>query len=179
MSKVECQQCDGTGVVTTMEPKALGRCSNGEMVYSSRTVPMNRFCDACQRKPAETGAASGVTPASTFRAESARNVEPVTFGGHEVDAPGYTTEGFARAMARALVDELEIHGVGGGHVVTRRGLNGGYPCSRNRCECKAGQVGQPCKHRAALIFHLDVREPALRRQWAAAERSVSRKAVAA
>ncbi len=164
MSTIECQQCDGTGVVTTMEPKALGRCSNGEMVYSSRTVPMNRFCDACKSTGVgETGAAAAVSPAPSL----------ITFGGVPVDAPGFDQDRFERAMVRALVDELEVHDVGGGHVVTRRGLNGGYPCSRNRCECKAGQVGQPCKHRAALIFHLDVREPALRRQWAAAQKAVA------
>ncbi len=174
MSKVECQQCDGTGVVTTMEPKALGRCSNGEMVYSSRTVPMNRFCDACQRKPAETGAASGVTPASISCAESARKVEPVTFANVTVDAPGFTQDQFERALCRAIADDLVVSiDATGQHIVGPGGVNGGYRTTRTSCDCKAGSCGQACKHRAFWIFVNDVREPAIRKQWANARKLVA------
>jgi hypothetical protein len=36
-----------------------------------------------------------------------------------------------------------------------------------------------CKHRAALIVHLDIREPAIARQWAQLQRSASRTTVVA
>ncbi len=166
---IECQQCDGSGVVTTMEPKALGRCSNGEMVYSSRTVPMNRFCDACKGTGAgETEMAEVISPA------------PVTFGGATIHAPGFTADQFERALCRAIADDLVVSiDATGQHIVGPRDVNGGYRTTRTSCDCRAGSCGQACKHRARLIAHLDIREPALRRQWAAAERSVSRKAVAA
>ncbi len=169
MSRIECQQCEGRGHITRMVPKPLGHCSNGEMVYSSRQIPENRFCDACMgRGLVEGEAASAAAPAPV--------TEPVAvvFADHQVDAPGFDRHSFERAMARALVDQLEIHrDTSGLYVVAHHGQNGGYPCSRHRCECPAGVHGQPCKHRAALIFHLDVREPALRRQWAAARKVVA------
>jgi hypothetical protein len=99
---------------------------------------------------------------------------PVTFGGVTVDAPGFTADQFERAICRALVDELEVHYDATGEVIIcHRGQNGGYRVSRHTCSCKAGEVGTPCKHRALYCFHLDVREPALRRQWASARKQVA------
>ncbi len=83
-------------------------------------------------------------------------------------------------MVRAIADDLIVTvDATGATIVGPANVNGGYVTTRESCSCRAGSCGTPCKHRAALIFHLDVREPALRRQWAAAERSVSRKGVAA
>ncbi|HEV2122886.1 MAG TPA: hypothetical protein VGW38_08940 [Chloroflexota bacterium] len=102
--------------------------------------------------------------------EGAPAVSPalITFGGVEVDAPGFTIDSFERAICRALVDGLEIHEAAGYHLATHRGVNGGYHVTRERCDCKAGEHDQPCKHRAMLCFHLDIREPAIRKQWAGA-----------
>ncbi len=101
------------------------------------------------------------------------DMPPITFGGVTITAPGFTADQFERAIYRALVDELEIHEAAGYHLVTHRGQNGGYHTTRERCDCKAGEHGQPCKHRATLCFHLDVREPALRRQCADVRKAVA------
>jgi hypothetical protein len=107
--------------------------------------------------------------------------ESITFGGYEVDAPGFTPEQFVRAVARSLADDLAVStDQAGATIVGLRSVNGGYHVTREGCTCKARQVGTPCKHRAALIAHLDIREPALRRQWAQLQRPAEgRKVVAA
>jgi hypothetical protein len=147
------------------------------------------LCFHCQRKPAETGAASAVSPASIscseservispvspapgFRPESGRNV--ITFANVTVTAPGYTSESFEKALCRAFVDELVIvQDQTGQDVVCHAGTNGGYFTTRESCSCKAGSCGTPCKHRAFWIFVHDVRLPIQRRQWAAARKAVA------
>jgi hypothetical protein len=91
---------------------------------------------------------------------------PVTFAGQTVDAPGFSQDQFERAILRALVDELQVTPANGQHIVHRATVAHGYRVTRERCDCTAGQVGTPCKHRALLILHLDIREPAQQRQWA-------------
>ncbi len=139
-----------------------------------RFKPVGERCFHCAQVPTETGAASAVTPASISCAESARKVEPVTFGGATIDAPGFDQEGFEKAMCRAFVDELVIvQDQTGQDVVCYAGTNGGYRTTRTSCDCPAGVHGRSCKHRAFYCFHLDVREPALRRQWASARELVA------
>ncbi len=115
-----------------------------------------------------------------FNQEKSPASSVITFGGVTVDAPGFDQDQFSRAICRAFVDDLIVtQDQTGQHIVGPAGVNGGYRTTRTICDCKAGSCGTPCKHRARLIAYLDIREPALRRQWAAAERSVSRKLVAA
>lgn len=122
----------------------------------------DEFCWHCRRAPEATEAVEAASQ-NLQVAES----HPVTFGGHVIDAPGFTQDQFERAMCRALVDELEIHTDETGlAIVCHRGTSGGYRVTRTSCDCKAGEVGTPCKHRAALLFHLQVRLPAVRKQWA-------------
>jgi hypothetical protein len=98
----------------------------------------------------------------------------VTFGGVIVDAPGFDQDRFERAICRALVDQLEVqYDATGEAIICHRGQNGGYRVTRHTCSCKAGEVGTPCKHRAIYCFHLDVREPAIRKQWASARKGVA------
>lgn len=120
-----------------------------------RFKPAGELCCHCRRAPEATEAASAASDT------------PVTFGGHVIDAPGFTQDQFERAMCRALVDELVIETDQTGlAIVCHRGVNGGYRVTRTSCDCKAGEVGTPCKHRALLLFHLQVRLPAVRKQWA-------------
>ncbi|HEV2124597.1 MAG TPA: hypothetical protein VGW38_17730 [Chloroflexota bacterium] len=98
---------------------------------------------------------------------------PIRFGGVEVDAPGFDQDNFERALCRAFTDDLEIHEAAGYYLVTHRGVNGGYHVTRTSCDCKAGEHGQPCKHRAILCFHLDGREPAIRKQWSDARKAMA------
>ncbi len=151
-STIERTFCSGCGTFRFKEPEQLCyHCSRGAKVECS-------------------GGASA-PPEQT---------EPITFGGATIDAPGFTADQFERAMCRAIADDLVVSiDATGQHIVGPAGVNGGYRTTRTSCDCKAGSCGQACKHRAQLIVYLDVREPALRRQWAAAERNVSRKAAAA
>ncbi|HEV2125804.1 MAG TPA: SWIM zinc finger family protein [Chloroflexota bacterium] len=131
------------------------------------------ICPVCVEDGRWKEAAPAISPAPQIVESDTLSDSPVTFGGHQVDAPGYTSDQFERAICRALVVQLEIHAVNGSHVVSHPGLTGGYKVTRTSCTCKAGEVGTPCKHRAALIFHLDVREPAIREQWADVRKAVA------
>ncbi len=132
----------------------------------------HELCFHCAQAPTETGAAPAVTPAPGFRADSARNV--ITFGGATIDAPGFTQDQFERALCRAIADDLVVSiDATGQHIVGPGGVNGGYRTTRTSCDCKAGSCGQACKHRARLIAYLDIREPALRRQWASVRKLVA------
>ena len=42
----------------------------------------------------------------------------------------------------------------------------GHRVTRETCSCPAGQHDVPCKHRALVIAHLDIRVPEVARQWA-------------
>lgn len=122
-----------------------------------RFKPAGELCGHCRR--------AADTPASP---------PPVTFGGCRIAAPGFTPDQFERAIARALVDDLQVHTDATGlAIVGPRGVNGGYRVTRTSCDCKAGSTGTPCKHRALFLFHLHVRVPARKRQWEAAHRAAA------
>ena len=163
----ECQQCDGAGMITRMEPQPLKGC---KLRSSHRLAAQNRKCEHCSwgRVRVEVETTSG---------GNSQIEQPLTFNGHEVNAPGFTQAQFDRAMVRAFIDDLEVTAdpqLPDRWMVSHRNAGVGYHVTRERCGCKAGTAGTPCKHRAFLIAHLDVREPAIRRQW-----SDVRKAVAA
>lgn len=92
--------------------------------------------------------------------------DTISWGGHVVGAPGFSEDQFERAMARAFADDLRVKQLhDGAYVVHHPGTTNGYRVTRERCTCKAGEVGTPCKHRAVLIAHLDIREPHTDREW--------------
>lgn len=147
-----CAACDGTGrtLVTRGTWTGVIRCET---------------CDGY-----------GETYRSEFAADPADSPEPpppaarerIIWGGHIVHAPGFTRDQFERAMTRAFSDDLQVKATSkhGEYVVHHPGHTSGYRVTRERCTCKAGEVGTPCKHRAVLIAHLDVRAPYVDRQWA-------------
>ena len=97
---------------------------------------------------------------------------PVTWGGHKVDAPGFDQDRFDRAMARAFVDDLRLEPLGrGAFLVHRPGATRGHRVTRETCTCPAGEHDVPCKHRALVIAHLDIRVPQRARAWARRQRS--------
>lgn len=155
---------------TVYVAKRNGECAHcGHRFYSSEPNPAS-ICYHCKSAGRTVETAEPVeTPASA----------PITYCGHVVDAPGFTQDSFTRAMARAFCDDLQIKPYHDGrHLV-------GYPnvyaylVTRERCTCKAGCAGTPCKHRAFLIACLDIREPHVRREWAQLNRERPiRKAVA-
>ena len=165
-----CTECGGTGMVTRMESQPLKGC---KLRSAHRLVAQNRKCEHCSwgRVRVEVTSAEPEAGVQTYTPE-----QPLTYHVHEVDAPGFTQDQFDRAMVRALVDDLEVSETDtpDQYMVGHRNIGIGYHVTRERCGCKAGTAGTPCKHRAFLIAHLDVREPAIRRQW-----SHIRKAVAA
>ncbi len=136
-----------------------------------RFKPVGERCFHCAQVPTETGAASAVTPAPSPVTVTS---EAVTFANVTVDAPGFTQDQFERAICRAIADDLVVSiDATGQHIVGPAGVNGGYRTTRTICDCKAGSCGTPCKHRARLIAYLDIREPALRRQWASVRKLVA------
>ena len=87
---------------------------------------------------------------------------PVTWGGHTVDAPGFDQDRFDRAMARAFIDDLRLEPLpGDAFLVHFPGSSRGHYTTRETCTCPAGQHDVPCKHRALVIAHRDVRAPEL------------------
>lgn len=148
------------GIVTMMVGRVIGRASNGCEVRSETfLVPSNTSCPTCNgrgRITVEIEAEPVEEPATA-----------ITYCGQPVNAPGFTQGSFTRAMARAFGDDLAITpSHDGRHIVHHRGLTGGYLVTREHCDCPAGRVGTPCKHRAFLIACLDVRAPHVRREWA-------------
>lgn len=100
---------------------------------------------------------------------------PVTWGGQEVDAPGFDQGRFERAMARAFVDDLQLKPLGGGaFLVHHPAATRGHRVTRQTCSCPAGEHEVPCKHRALVIAHLDIRSPERARRWARRQRRISR-----
>ncbi len=180
-SNTSCPTCKGRGritveiaepveepatAITWHEYDAQGRDCDGERrdnPYPCRHgYPVHEDCPVCGMD--EEAGAPGIT-----------------YLGQPVNAPGFTQASFERAMARAFCDDLAIKPYHDGrHIVHHAGLTGGYVVTREHCDCPAGRVGTPCKHRAFLISCLDIREPHVRREWAMlnAERP-SRKAAAA
>ena len=167
-----CKECGGTGIVTTMEPQPLKGC---KLTSSHRLAAQNRKCEHCSWGRVRVE----VEPASSARAEDS---QPITFNGHEVTAPGFTQSQFDRAMVRAFIDDLEVTAdpqLPGRWMVSHRDADVGYHVSRERCGCKAGTAGTPCKHRGFLIAHLGVRQPAIAKEWVKLHAESARRKVAA
>ena len=94
---------------------------------------------------------------------AASKPRPITWGGHTVNAPGFTQCQFDRAMGRAFVDELEVKpDRRPGRYLVGHPQTYAYAVTREHCTCKATA---PCKHRALLIAHLDIRVSAIAKQW--------------
>lgn len=163
--KTRCEACEGTGRVSTMEPKRLGRCRSGEMVYSRFTVPIHRQCGACggcgkvedtRRGPAPEAGAGAV------KIDIAREVDgTLQVGGFRITAPTFRDDAqFDRAIQRAFDAGLQVHPTS--HARRFRVLNPAsgstYTTDRTACSCCAGQTGTPCKHVAIVCFLLDVRQ---------------------
>ena len=92
---------------------------------------------------------------------------PVTWGGHDVDAPGFDQDRFERAMTRAFIDDLRLRPIkDGAYLVYHPAASRGHRVTRETCSCPAGQHEVPCKHRALVIAHLDIRVPEVARRWA-------------
>lgn len=145
MSWGTCPDCHGAGVAYDCP----ACCDTGVNVYADDFDPAHPApCQHCHPTPEPTPA-----PA-------------VVWGGVTVDAPGFSQDQFERAMMRAFADDLQITQDGSGvHVVYHPGQTSGYAVTRTRCGCPAGDKGVPCKHRAVLIAHLDIRRPHVDRQW--------------
>lgn len=100
---------------------------------------------------------------------------PVTCGGHDVDAPGFDQDQFERAMTRAFIDDLRLKSLGGdAFLVFHPSASMGHRVTRETCSCPAGQHDVPCKHRALVIAHLDIRVPEVARRWARRRRQRER-----
>src|SRR5680860_788415 len=135
--------------------KRNGHCQHcGHHFFSSSPTP-GTLCFHCKTSAVVQAKMQAQIDATRGCADSAQP-EPITWAGRTVDAPNFSQDQFDRAMGRAFIDELQIkpHTQAGRYVVGHR--NGHcYVVSRERCSCRAGSSGTPCKHRAILIAHLD------------------------
>ena len=148
----------------------IGSSCPWRIVAPAWMTPIARTLEAARTRPnvramlaAETAKAMRPEPV-----ETPASADPITFNGHEVDAPGFTQSQFDRAMVRAFIDDLEVTAdsqLPDRWMVSHRNAGVGYHVTRERCGCKAGSARTPCKHRAFLIAHLDVRQPAIAKQW--------------
>lgn len=144
-----CEACAGTGTVTVAGPRLVGAPDGQADHDMEMTCPV---CEGTGEVPAE-----GPQPLAV----------PVTWGGHTVDAPGFDQDQFERAMARAFTDDLRLKPLRGrAFLVYRPGASVGQRVTRTTCSCPAGEHEVPCKHRAVVIAHLDVRVPEMARRWA-------------
>lgn len=170
--------------MSTITIRSIGTSCPWRVTSSAELSPLARTLEAARTRPQVRAmlaaeAASAVSEMSQFvTSESASEESAVTFAGVTLDAPGFTSEAFERAVLRAVVDELQLHHTAGGDLVCHAGVNGGYHVFRDRCDCAAGQHGTPCKHRAYWILVNDVRLPAKRRQWAQLQRRQGGRVVA-
>jgi hypothetical protein len=153
--------------------KRNGHCQHcGHRFFSSapNPAPICYHCESAGRT-VETDAEPVEEPASAGA---------ITYLGQLVNAPGFSQDQFTRAMLRAFRDDLQIASYHDGRQLV--GCQGvyGYVVTRGGCDCKAGRAGTPCKHKALLVAHLDIRQPHVRREWAKLNRERPiRKAVAA
>lgn len=79
---------------------------------------------------------------------------PLTYGGYRVDAPGFDPDVFGRAIAKALDAGIRVVPADrpGVFRVANPANGAVYTVSRRRCDCRAGQFGGTCKHRALLCL---------------------------
>jgi len=145
----------GTGVYIE---RRNGQCQHcGHRFFSSSPTP-GPLCFHCKNAgkaveddPGEVGCIKNIQP------------EPITWAGYIVDAPNFTQDQFDRAMGRAFVDELEVKpDRRPGRYLVGHPQTYAYAVTREHCTCKATA---PCKHRALLIAHLDIRVSAIAKQW--------------
>ena len=149
----------------------IGGSCPWRIVAPAQMTPIARTLEAARTRPnvramLAAEAAKATRPEPTNCGPSTDS-EPIVFAGIEVDAPGFASQAqFEQAMMRALIDELQVkpHEQSDRYVVGHPHSHA-YLTSRDRCSCKAGVSGQPCKHRATLILHLDIRQPAIAKQW--------------
>ncbi len=82
----------------------------------------------------------------------------ITVGGVDVEAPGFTSHSFDRAIMRAHDAGLRVAATDRADMVlvTNRAHATAYTVSRSQCSFKAGQRGVGCKHRALAIFLADI-----------------------
>ena len=81
-----------------------------------------------------------------------------TIDNHKVHAPGFTREGFLKAVERAKADGLWLGYVKKAGTVPVQNRSNGmtYLTTRSGCTCNAGQRGRPCKHRAIALYTFEV-----------------------
>lgn len=142
---------------------------NTRCVHCGHVGFSSQFPDEPTRHPSvccHCRAAGRTMPTTTGDNLSPKAPDTISWGGHVVGAPGFSEDQFERAMVRAFADDLRVKQLhDGAYVVHHPGTTNGYRVTRERCTCKAGEVGTPCKHRAVLIAHLDIREPHTDREW--------------
>lgn len=150
---VTCEACHGSGRVTVTRSRWIGG-ANG---YRSEQTAEVR-CDACL--------GYGERYVSEFTATTAgRSPEPpparrIAIAGHQLHAPGFTPATFDRGVYRSFDEGLRVEATDleGVYLASNPTHSTSYTVTRETCSCRAGRSGKACKHRARVIFELDICE---------------------
>lgn len=134
-----CNGCNGHGEV----PSGYTRFHSGLMAW--------RVCHECN--------GVGTVEVDAEPVEIPASADTIIVDGSTVTAPGFTVASFQRALQRADADNLKLGWTDRPDVFTVSrgvGMNNFYVTGRSQCNCKAGQRGVGCKHRALAIFLADI-----------------------
>jgi hypothetical protein len=84
--------------------------------------------------------------------EAPTRVQPITFGGYQIAAPGFDSESFAAAVNRAFGDGLRVEPDRAPRTwrVTNPAHGSEYIANVHGCSCPASLHGAPCKHVAIV-----------------------------
>lgn len=88
------------------------------------------------------------------RSEAPARVQPITFGGYQVAAPGFDEEMFASVVQRALADGLRVEPGRAPRtwLVTNPVSGHEYAANVHGCTCAAGHHRSLCKHLALTLL---------------------------
>ena len=131
----------------------IGGSCPWRIVAPAQMTPIARTLEAARTRP-NIRAMLAAEAAKATPPESPSPVPgTILVGGFILEAPGFTPESFDRGMHRAFNDNLELRAIPG--AIGRFRVNG-YMTDRNTCTCKAGQTNTACKHRAYVIYMMDI-----------------------
>ncbi len=88
------------------------------------------------------------------RSEAPARVQPITFGGYRITAPGFDPESFAAAVNRPLGDGLTVSPGRAPRTWHVRNPVSGHEYASNvhGCSCPSNLHGAPCKHVAIVVL---------------------------
>lgn len=141
-----CDQCHGSGLIHASDN--LGGTQH-DTVYACQE------CKTTGTVSHEVACCEHCMDAYCFG--ECTSPEPVVYNGGTVDAPGFTSQTFADAVARGQAAQLRTapSWVPGTVMVSTSDHKGRYAVTRTSCTCKGHTRGGYCRHRGFAIWLAD------------------------